>query len=157
MSYGHNKISNVKARAIRLLYKDKGRTQKEAAKGLGLSMSTIARYWNRPLAEPVGSGGKTKNAGLQSYFFTLESGRARAANGAAKHDPVNHPPHYTGHASGVECIEITEHLNFCLGNAMKYLWRAGLKNDAIEDLKKARWYIDREIARLEASASKRQS
>ena len=70
----------------------------------------------------------------------------------AKHDAVNHPSHYTGHPSGVECIEITEHFNFCVGNAMKYLWRAGLKNDQLEDLKKARWYVDREIARLQKKA-----
>jgi len=64
-------------------------------------------------------------------------------------DPVNHPSHYTEHPSGVECIQITEHMNFCLGNAVKYIWRAGLKNDnAIEDLKKARWYVDRELERL---------
>lgn len=62
-------------------------------------------------------------------------------------DPVNHPPHYTQHASGVECIEITEHFNFCLGNAIKYIWRADLKSNAVEDLKKARFYIDREIER----------
>lgn len=60
-------------------------------------------------------------------------------------DPVNHPKHYTEHPSGVECITITEHMGFCLGNAVKYIWRADLKNDAIEDLKKARWYLDREI------------
>ena len=63
-------------------------------------------------------------------------------------DPVNHPKHYTEHPSGVECIEITEHLNFCVGNAIKYLWRAGLKGEQVEDLRKARWYIDREIARI---------
>jgi hypothetical protein len=63
---------------------------------------------------------------------------------------VNHPPHYTSHPSGVECISITEHMNFCLGNALKYIWRAGEKGDAITDLKKARWYLDREIARLKA-------
>lgn len=62
-------------------------------------------------------------------------------------DPVNHPAHYGSHPSGVECIQITEHMNFCLGNAIKYLWRADEKGNAIEDLKKARWYIDREIAR----------
>lgn len=61
-------------------------------------------------------------------------------------DPVNHPKHYTEHPSGVECITITEHMGFCLGNAVKYIWRADLKSDAIEDLKKARWYLDREIA-----------
>ena len=64
------------------------------------------------------------------------------------HDNVNHPKHYTEHPSGVECIEITEHMNFCVGNAIKYLWRAGLKGEQIEDLRKARWYIDREIARI---------
>jgi hypothetical protein len=64
-------------------------------------------------------------------------------------DVVEHPAHYTGF--GIEVIEITEHLNFCRGNAVKYLARAGLKNPEteLEDLKKARWYIDREIARLE--------
>ena len=62
-------------------------------------------------------------------------------------DPVNHPKHYTDHKSGVECIQITEHMNFCLGNAVKYIWRADLKDDAIEDLQKAVWYINREIER----------
>ena len=61
------------------------------------------------------------------------------------HDSVNHPRHYTDHKSGIECIQITEHMGFCLGNAVKYIWRADLKGDAIEDLSKARWYIDREI------------
>jgi hypothetical protein len=60
-------------------------------------------------------------------------------------DPVNHPPHYTNHPSGIECIQITEHMGFCLGNAVKYLWRADLKGDAVEDLRKAVWYIEREI------------
>ncbi len=61
-------------------------------------------------------------------------------------DPVNHPPHYTEHPSGIECIQVTEHLSFCVGNAIKYLWRADLKHpDAIQDLKKAVWYINREI------------
>ena len=63
-------------------------------------------------------------------------------------DNVNHPPHYTSHPSGVECIQITEHLSFCLGNAMKYIWRAGEKGGKekmVEDLKKAIWYIEREL------------
>ena len=60
---------------------------------------------------------------------------------------VDHPSHYTSHPSGVECIQVTEHMNFCLGNAMKYLWRAGLKGDSVEDLRKAAWYIQREIER----------
>lgn len=63
-------------------------------------------------------------------------------------DLINHPPHYNNHPSGVECIQITEHMNFNLGNTMKYIWRTDHKN-GLEDLKKARWYIDREISRLE--------
>lgn len=63
-------------------------------------------------------------------------------------DPIEYPTHYTAHPSGIECIQITEHMNFCLGNAVKYIWRAGLKTNRIEDLRKAVWYIEREIARL---------
>lgn len=67
-----------------------------------------------------------------------------------ENNDVEHPTHYTEHPSGIECIEITEHLNFCIGNAIKCLWRAGLKTpDKIKDLKKACWYINREIKRLE--------
>jgi len=61
---------------------------------------------------------------------------------------IYHPKHYTEHPSGVECIQITEHFNFCLGNAIKYIWRAGLKtSDPVQDLQKAAWYIKREIER----------
>ena len=60
-------------------------------------------------------------------------------------DPVNHPKHYTNHPSGVECIQVTEHMNFNLGNALKYIWRCDQKLDAIEDLKKAKFYLEREI------------
>lgn len=67
-------------------------------------------------------------------------------------DNVNHPKHYNSHPSGVECITVVEHMNFNLGNAMKYLWRTDHKN-GLEDLKKARWYIDREIQRLEGATA----
>lgn len=63
-------------------------------------------------------------------------------------DNVNHPKHYVSHHSGVECIEITEHLNFNLGNAIKYLWRKDLKGKPDEDLNKAIWYLEREIDRI---------
>lgn len=64
-------------------------------------------------------------------------------------DDINSPSHYTTHPSGVECIEIAEYLSFNLGNALKYIWRAGLKTpDAIKDLRKAAWYVEREIKRL---------
>lgn len=64
----------------------------------------------------------------------------------AKADNVNHPAHYTSHPSGVECIQVTEHMGFNVGNAVKYLWRCDLKNDVIEDLEKAEFYVKREIA-----------
>lgn len=64
-------------------------------------------------------------------------------------DAVNHPKHYNAHPSGVECVDVAEHYGFNVGNAIKYLWRAGLKStDPIEDLRKAVWYVNREIERL---------
>lgn len=91
----------------------------------------------------------------QSYSpggVTYIPDRESLPSGPAHHpqsDPVNHPKHYTSHPSGVECITVTEHMNFNLGNAMKYIWRAGDKGNMIEDLKKAQWYLTREIIRLE--------
>jgi hypothetical protein len=72
-------------------------------------------------------------------------------SGEDRRDRVEHPEHYNSHPSGVECIDVIEHMTLNAGNAVKYLWRAGLKDGSpeIEDLKKARWYIDREIKRLE--------
>lgn len=65
-------------------------------------------------------------------------------------DAVVHPHHYNAHPSGIEAIEVLEGFNFNLGSAMKYIWRAGLKNGTkIQDLRKAREYIDFEIARIE--------
>lgn len=73
-----------------------------------------------------------------------------------KNNQVNHPKHYTSDPSGIECIDITRHRNFNIGNAIKYLWRAGLKEDKdrklidkqVEDLNKAVWYLVDEIHRL---------
>lgn len=66
-------------------------------------------------------------------------------------DNVNHPDHYTSHPSGVECIKIVEHMSFCLGSAMKYIWRASLKGNEVQDLEKAAWLIQREIERIKKS------
>lgn len=65
-------------------------------------------------------------------------------------DPVNHPSHYESVVKGVECIDVVEQFNFNRGNAIKYIWRAGHKDKSkeIEDLRKAAWYINREIERL---------
>ena len=66
-----------------------------------------------------------------------------------ENDNIDHPGHYTAY-KGIEVIQLTEQLNFNRGNSVKYVARAGLKdpNTEIEDLEKARWYIDREIKRL---------
>jgi hypothetical protein len=63
-------------------------------------------------------------------------------------ETVDHPKHYNTHPSGIECIDVVEHMNFNLGNAIKYIWRAGEKGNAVTDLEKADWYIRREIERL---------
>jgi hypothetical protein len=74
------------------------------------------------------------------------------------HDAVNHPSHYVSHPSGIECIQITEHMGFNLGNALKYIWRADLKHNAIEDLRKAVWYIERELSlREQKTTDKKES
>jgi hypothetical protein len=64
-----------------------------------------------------------------------------------REDVVNHPPHYTSHPSNVECIQVTRHMGFNLGNVIKYVWRADLKGKAIEDLEKAQFYLADEIQR----------
>ena len=70
-------------------------------------------------------------------------------------DPVNNPAHYTQHPSGIECIQVTEHMNFNRGNAVKYIWRCGDKGDPVEDLRKAIWCLEREIARLRPASETR--
>lgn len=66
-------------------------------------------------------------------------------------DNVNHPEHYGGKENPYEAIKVIEawNLTFCLGNVVKYLSRAGKKGSKLEDLKKAQWYLNREIERLE--------
>lgn len=70
-----------------------------------------------------------------------------------QHDPVNHPAHYTSNPSGIECIAVTRCLSFNCGNAVKYLWRAGGKdpNKELEDLGKALWYLNDELANATGS------
>ena len=96
------------------------------------------REWNKPSAERV-----------VTSAVSPETDKVPVS-------PIN-PGHYRSHPSGVECIEITRHMNFNIGNAIKYLWRHGQKANAVEDLKKARWYLDDEIKRLEAMPDKSRS
>ena len=73
--------------------------------------------------------------------------------------PVEHPKHYNSHPSGVECIEIARHHNFNIGNVFKYLWRIGLKGEKaatkeqrLEEIDKAIFYLQDERARVEGEA-----
>lgn len=83
----------------------------------------------------------------------MARGSHRSDGDRSVSDNVNHPPHYLAHPSGIECITITEHMGFNLGNAVKYIWRADLKGSAIQDLEKAAWYIAREIAKRTANST----
>lgn len=95
----------------------------------------LRRWWTEFLPPPT--------LPASAYTYLIE---------AIMNDPVNHPSHYTSHPSGVECIAIIEHMTFNLGNAVKYLWRAGDKGNMIQDLEKAAWYIAREIERVKAGS-----
>jgi hypothetical protein len=78
----------------------------------------------------------------------VRSGVTNRVQGERKKDEaVNHPDHYNAHPSGVECIDVVEHMGFNLGNAIKYIWRADHKGKSNEDLEKAIWYIQRELIR----------
>lgn len=96
---------------------------------------------------------------VDQYFELVE--RAPIGDpGGSPRDDVNHPKHYTSDPSGVECIQITRHRNFNIGNAFKYIWRLGLKESAgkttkektLQDIDKAIWYLQDERKRIEAEA-----
>ncbi len=78
---------------------------------------------------------------MNNDHTTCKNPRCVDADCASKRDAIN-PQHYKSHPSGVECIDITRHMDFCLGNAFKYLFRCGSKGSPLEDLKKARWYLE---------------
>lgn len=86
----------------------------------------------------------------EMFFCNLDCYNTFLEKHKPKHDPIDKPKHYLSHPSGIECIRITEHMTFTLGNAIKYIWRADLKN-GVEDLEKARWYITREIDKRKES------
>lgn len=141
-----------------------------------LSVLVIAEHEHDKLQLSIGIGGQHSTLTLQAgdrantqhaadYIEALANGTAETAlepavvkqsfttgpdqSGEAA-DMVNHPPHYNGHPSGVECIQVTERLPFNLGNAFKYVFRHRAKNGR-EDLEKARWYLNREMERTRES------
>lgn len=95
-----------------------------------------------PVGEPYAIYDKSK------YTYIFEDGGIEIVK---KSDSVSHPSYYAdGWSNGAEVIDLTEHLPFCSGNVVKYVCRAGRKDPdkRVEDLEKARWYLDREIERV---------
>lgn len=115
--------------------------------------SHYAEFTPEGMLYPVRVYGTTQEAVTELAWDFLDDHdrelRAKAKVAETGNDPISHPAHYTRFP--VEVIELTEHLNFCRGNAVKYIARAGHKDPSkeIEDLEKALWYIEREIQRLE--------
>lgn len=93
-------------------------------------------YRDYPLYELTDADGESHGL-FQRYEFDFTG-----------NDPVNHPSHYTNHPSGVEVIEITRHMNFNRGNAIKYILRADHKGNTVQDLEKAIWYLQDELKRI---------
>ena len=85
------------------------------------------------------------NPDLNQWIFDTVTGKTTGKT--KEHDPVNHPSHYTSHPSGIETIQITECMNFCLGNAIKYIMRCEHKDNKKQDIEKAIWYLQRELER----------
>lgn len=104
---------------------------------------------------PVPGGKWVCGCLFEAHADVREADRCRSdavLRDLAEVSSINHPKHYNAHPSGVECIDVVETYSFNVGNAIKYLWRAGLKSkDPLEDLRKAEWYVRREIQRLEKS------
>lgn len=101
------------------------------------------------------AGCPQKQPGSQAVPAPLSVALPEDPAHAQKGDAVSRPYHYTQHPSGVECITIAQHFSFNLGNAIKYVWRAGLKStDVVQDLKKAIQYLEFEIVRLGGTVEK---
>lgn len=138
----------------------------EKAIASGKKSGHLFRVWDDNTGKTVHSFDPEETEPRNAHPSELHKGGFHRADDLAKKtisksllpgqaDHVNHPPHYTAHPSGIECIQVTEYMNFNLGNAVKYIWRAGLKNDnPIQDLEKARWYIERELSRLSRKQDK---
>ena len=133
---------NTVGKNIKKYRKEKGYTQKQLAELLGKAEITIRRYEACYMMPTI--------QGIEDICKVLEISKGDIfMNEKDKKEMVNHPSHYN--MGKYEAIDVIEdwNLNFNLGNAVKYLARAGHKGNIIEDLKKAKWYIDREIQRIE--------
>lgn len=124
---------------------------------------TVVKYvtpWTTKIGEKNGLWLEKYGMGHEISNFELVTKAAIGDPDDSGRDDVNHPKHYTSDPSGVECIQITRHRNFNIGNAFKYIWRLGLKESAgksakektLQDIDKAIWYLQDERKRIEAEA-----
>lgn len=95
-----------------------------------------------------------QNGNDGEHYFDDESGKLKPLKPASAPDMVNHPPHYQ--TGGIECIDairaalgLEGFVAYCRGNAIKYSWRAGKKDETAQDLRKAAWYLNRAASELE--------
>ena len=112
-------------------------------------------YWGYTCDGQVG-GSKSHRNTIVKHIPKITPAPQEYTPAHQAHNPVSHPSHYTSNPSGVECIQVTQHMSFNLGNVVKYVWCIGLKDsgrDDIQDLKNAQWYLNKEIERLEATAA----
>jgi len=95
------------------------------------------------------SGGQSGQGSSAVGALCVADVRPETSQDGRSYTKIN-PQHYRSHPSGIECIDVIEHLSFNSGTAIKYLWRAGLKpgEETLDDLKKALWYVNREILRV---------
>lgn len=140
---------------------DKGKSEnaakdtKEDPEGVMEAEKKVKTFHCAYCGKTIGKGNMTKMAGKWACNGcgadqTVQNAKPPVVRISPEYLNIEHPAHYTQKA-GVECIQVTELFNFNRGNAIKYIWRAGDKDPAkeTEDLKKARWYLDREIKRVE--------
>jgi hypothetical protein len=134
-------VHSISHKARQYIKKNPKATAREVADAVGCSIK-VAYYARRTLRKNVTRKNNPAQLSLPLFMKRLRNAEEAAVKEV---DMVNSPPHYT--AGGVETIDFIEakNLNYNLGNAVKYITRAGLKGSRVEDLQKAKWYIEREI------------
>lgn len=113
-------------------------------------MALLRRQSHAPPAKPVSDSVAKAVASSASVSKTSDEWHRISTTAPvtpAVPEAVNHPKHYNEHPKGIECIDVVEDMPFNTGNAIKYLWRCDHKGKDVEDLKKALWYVQREIDR----------
>ena len=146
-------MSNNIGLNIKKYRKEKGLTQTELADKLGKTLRTVQKYESGEILPSINNVYEIAEA-LEVFSNDIIGGDAKGFNFfdvdiEEKKEMIDHPSHYNqGKFEAIDVIEDWK-LNFNLGNTVKYISRAGHKDDIIQDLKKSLWYLNREIERLE--------